>query len=181
MKTEITYNRNRIVYYSCFILFIMSCLKSCVYYEEPYPQGSYNGNAYVRLNWSDREPDYVDANGIVPSKFYWNTYYKSFPGYYTVHYEYDYNSGGRVITDAYDAKVEIWVHRSDASSSNYNSQYVSDNYFELIMYPDGGYDYNLTSSLKSNTSDTLIQKKNGMTMKIIISKVEPRKLRDVRK
>jgi len=185
MKTETTSNRNRKLYYVYSILFIMSFLQSCVYYEQPYPQGSYNGNAYVRLNWSDREPDYVDANGIVPSNFNWNTYYKSFPGYYTVHYEYDYYSGSHVITDAYDAKVEIWVNRSESSSSNSYSQYVADNNFELMLYPDGGYDYNLTSGLKSNNvstkSDTLIQKKNGMTMRIIISKVEARKLRDVRK
>lgn len=183
MKARIEKIKNNKVQSLLFVVLVISSLQSCVYYEEPYPQGATNGNAFVRLNWSNREPDYIDANGIVPSNFYWNTYYRTFSGYYTVHYEYDYYSGSHIITDAFDAEVEVWTNWTESSSNNYYSRSVSDNYFDLMLFPDGGYDYDITSSMKSNKEkdaiDTLIQSHNGMTMKIVIKRVEPHKKRIV--
>jgi len=166
----------------CVILFVVSTFSftSCIYYEESY---SISGKAYVRLNWNNRQPDYIATDGIVPSNFYWNTYYRAIPGYYTVHYEYDYDNGYKTVTYAYDANVEVWINHGE--KQYYNGVKAADSYFDMELYPDGGYDFTAYSQLKSNiinenagvkflgTIDSITTVQNGITMKIIYKRVEP--------
>ena len=66
------------------IIFLQSCV-----YESHY---GVDGEAFLKINWVDDEPSFIDAAGAIPSNFYWNTYYKTFPGFYTVYYEYERSS-----------------------------------------------------------------------------------------
>ena len=170
------------------VLFVIAAftVTSCIYYEEPYPKHGTEGKAYVRLNWNKREPDYVETDDIVPSNFSWNTYYRAVPGFYTVRYEYDYNNGYRIITDAYEADVEVWINHADLHSYSGNA---ADSYFDMELYPDGGYDFTVNSRQKSamvidslkqkplGTIDSITTVQNGLTMKIVYKRVEPRAIR----
>ena len=157
------------------VLFLLvNTITSCVYYEEPHPSSGadgYNGKAYVSLYWDSREPDYVDADGIVPQNFYWNTYYYASPGFYTIHYEYDYNNGRNIVTYAYDADVEVWVNYGERGGRGYNGRDGADNYFDLVLVPDGWFDYTVSSSLKSDTeSDSVFIKNSGYVDSTIVNK-----------
>lgn len=172
----------------CLILFVMiQTLTSCVYYEEPYPQtgfDGYDGKSYIRLNWSENEPDYIDVDNLVPSNFYWNTFYRTNPGLYTVYYEYDYYNGYSTITYAYEADIEVWVNRGEAGGVGYDGRDGADEYFDLGLYPDGTFDYYESARTKSlSMADTTLRMGafdtltvNGKTanMKVIYKRVEPR-------
>jgi len=187
MKSKI---KNQLKSIVLFIIVAVS-FNSCIYYEEPYPStGSdgLDGRAYVSLNWYDLEPAYIETDGLVPNNFYWDTFYKSSPGYYTVHYEYDYDNGRRIYTEAFEADVKVWVNRGEYGGVGYNGNNGADSYFEMALYPDGGFDFNLTSRTKSNIDSTLIPPKmgiidsvttikNGLTMTIVYKRVEPRSKR----
>jgi hypothetical protein len=185
MKTKIQIKLKNIILF-VFTSFIFS---SCIYYEDSYPSNGtngYDGKAYVRLNWYDREPNYIETDNIVPNNFYWNTYYRSMPGFYTVHYEYDYNNGYKIVTYAYEADVEVWINKGEMGGVRYNGHNGADSYFDMALYPDGGYDFTVSSGLKSALVDSLPKVKpmgiidsttmvsNGISMKIIYKRVEPR-------
>lgn len=154
---------------------------SCIYHEEVYPRDGRDGSAYVRLNWYDNEPDYVDPGSIVPFDFYWNRYYCTSPGYYTVYYEYTYHDGYHLDTYAYEADVEVWVNRGEAHYRYDDGRDGSDTYFDLDLYADGSFDYNVyEKSAKIDTTVTLgifktVSKQVGeRTCTVTYKKVAPR-------
>jgi hypothetical protein len=185
MKTYFQYSLKRII----ICILISNICSSCIYYEDAYPTHGTNGRdgrAYVKLNWYDKEPDYIETNGLVPTNFYWNSYYQSMPGYYIVHYEFDYNNGLKIVTYAYEADVEVWVNRGETGGMNYNGRNGNDSYFDLALYADGGYDFKQNTSLKNSVDNAIPQVKpmgiidsvtntnNGISIKIIYKRVEPR-------
>ncbi len=119
-------------------------LQSCVgYYEEPVVYGSdgRNGRAYFKLNWAEESPTYVDAGGVVPNDFYWDSYYRTFAGTYTVYYEYEFRSMGRWYVQAYEVDVDVFQYRGEPGGAYYDGRDGEDVYFELMLYPDGYIDY----------------------------------------
>src|ERR1035437_5810552 len=143
-----------------FFLFVLmsTVFCSCINFDNAHPKygsNGYDGIAFVKLNWYDREPNYIETGGIVTNAFYWNSYYQSYPGLYTVHFEYDYNNGIKIVTYAYDANVEVWVNKGELGGNNYNGRDGADSYFELALYPNGSYDFTINTSLKSDVIDSL--------------------------
>ncbi|MDR0941443.1 MAG: hypothetical protein LBM68_04370 [Bacteroidales bacterium] len=118
-------------------------LQSCVaYYEEPdYGYDGRNGRAYFKLNWMEQEPVYVDAGGVVPNNFYWDTFYRTSEGIYTVYYESEYQRYGRWYIQSYEVVVEVFQYRGEQGGYYYDGRDGKDVYFELQLYPDGYFDY----------------------------------------
>jgi len=181
MKTDIKKSGNMI-----FLIIIILGIQSCVYYEVP--ERDYDGSdgrdgaAFIRLNWFDLEPSYIDASPLVPGDFYWNEYYRSYPGFYTIYYEYTYDDGYRLITDAFEVDIKIWINEGEQGGYNYDGRDGADNYFDLEIYPDGYYDFygNLKSGKETNniTDTTVIKTINktegNVSLKIDYRKVTPR-------
>ncbi|MDR1760995.1 MAG: hypothetical protein LBR55_00950 [Bacteroidales bacterium] len=118
-------------------------LQSCVaYYEEPsYGSNGRDGRAYFKLKWIEEALVYVDAGGVVPQNFYWDTYYHTSAGTYTVYYEYEYYRHGRPYIQAYEVDVNVFQYRGEPGGYYYDGRDGSDVYFELMLYPDGYVDY----------------------------------------
>lgn len=155
------------------VILMLLSVQSCVRFDfgDPHRTG---GRAFVRMNWYDYEPSYVDADGLVPYNFYWDTYYSSTPGYYSVYYEYSYRDSRGSHLDAYTANVKVWTNYS------YSSRYSNDNYFDLTLYPDGYADFYLKSGSETATNDTASFKTTtktigNTTFDVTYKKVQPRK------
>lgn len=120
-------------------------LQSCVaYYEEPassFGSDGRNGRAYFKLNWVGQEPAYIDAGGVIPYDFYWDTFYRTSAGTYTVYYEYEYRKFGRWYVQSYEVDVNVFQYRGESGGYYYDGRNGEDVYFELILYTDGGIDY----------------------------------------
>ena len=168
---------------------ILLSFSSCIYYEDSYPSKSHNGydgRAFALLTWYTREPDYVETDRLIPSHFNWDSYYRTYPGIYTVHFEYDYSTGSHIETDAFDATVEIWIKRGEVGGSHYTGANGEDNYFELSLFPDGGFDFYINSRMKSavidahtktmakKVSDSTLTENKNYTMKVVYKRVQPR-------
>lgn len=118
-------------------------LQSCVaYYEEPeYGRDGRDGRAYFKLNWEEQEPVYVDAGGVVPYDFYWDTFYRTSAGTYSVYYESEYQRHGRWYIQSYEVAVEVFQYSGELGGYYYDGRDGEDVYFELKLYPDGYFDY----------------------------------------
>lgn len=144
------------------ILFFAVLVQSCVRYEYTEPRRTVSdGRAYVRLNWYDYEPSYIDADDIVPYNFYWDNYYRATPGYYDVYYEYKYSDRYGSHIDAYTAKVQVWINYAGTYSGR-------DNYFDLNLYPDGYSDFKLKSATETNTTKAQID--TAVFKRVVLSK-----------
>ena len=60
-----------------------------------------DGDAFLKLNWENDEPTYVNPNGAVPSDFVWDTFYKVNPGTYTINFEYTYEHSYATVVYPY--------------------------------------------------------------------------------
>ncbi len=101
------------------------------------------GDAYLRLNWSNEEPSYVDAGGAVPTNFKWDTYYKTKPGIYTINFEYEYEHSHSTVVVPFSVDIEIFeiegeygrTHGRDGKDAD------KDVFFDVMLFPDGEIDF----------------------------------------
>lgn len=102
-----------------------------------------DGDAYLSLNWSDIEPSYVDAGGVVPYDFVWDTYYRTRPGIYTIHFEYKYRHSYSDVIVPYDVDIEVWIVEGEPGrTNNRNGKDARDDvFFDVTLYPDGEIDF----------------------------------------
>ena len=49
-------------------------MQSCIV-EAPVGRDGLDGNAFFRMNYSEKEPYYIETGGVIPDNFYWDTYY----------------------------------------------------------------------------------------------------------
>jgi len=153
-----------------FVLFgFSSCTEDYWIIESPQPS-----NAYIALTWSEDEPDYIDAGtGAIPEIFYWNDYYRIYPGSYTLYYDGIFNNGYEYIDYAWEVDYEIYTN---------NGTYNDDNYFSIDLNPYGPYvdqDYksaSLNSTFKVlETSDSkivILKQGEEYSLKVTYRKVE---------
>lgn len=151
-----------------YFLLALTLFQSCVYYDYEGRDGR-DGDAFFKINWEESEPYLIDAGGVIPTNFYYDTYYKTNPGYYVVYYEYEYfTEFGRVI-EPYEIEVEVFNYEGEDGDRNYDGKDGDDVYFELVLFPDG-YDYYHQVDYKSEQVNerTLITRKetilNGKRM-----------------
>ena len=118
----------KIVFY---LLFGFVSLNSCTYYVADVE----DGESFFKVNWVEREPAFVDPGSVIPNSFRWDTYYRTYPGTYLVYYEYDYSSSRGVIVYPYEIEVEVWNIEAEGNHDG------DDVFFELVLFPDGYFDY----------------------------------------
>lgn len=119
--------------YAFLLVFALFGITSCTYYVVEPKQ---DGEVFFKLNWVDGEPAYINPGGVVPNHFRWNTYYRTYPGMYLVYYEYEllYRRNMIVVYD-YELEVEVWGIAADRHRDG------DDVFFELVLFPDGYFDY----------------------------------------
>lgn len=164
-------------------LFLSSC------YTEPwYGHNGQPGNAFLALNWVDARPEYLDAGtGDIPPKFYYGTYYKAWPGFYTLYYDGSFWNGQANVFYAWEVDYEIWETAGEPGSMYYNGANGPDNYFSVECSPYGPWVYGpgyktdeLTDGfeLKEESDEKIIIEKAGADFGITVTyrKVSPRNL-----
>ncbi|MCK9562208.1 MAG: hypothetical protein M0R02_05745 [Bacteroidales bacterium] len=133
---------------------------SCTYYVADVV----DGESFFKVNWNVREPSFVDPGAVIPNSFRWDTYYRTYPGTYFFYYEYDYRSNRGVVVYPYEIEIEVWNERA---SRNHDGNNV---YFELVLFPDGYFDYFHDIEHKSKN---LLHKQNTVTSRTFLGeKVE---------
>jgi hypothetical protein len=139
------------------LIISIATLSSCTYYG---PEAE-DGEAFLKLNWFDREPVYVDPAGAVPNHFRWDTYYKTYPGIYYVYFEYEYLSSRGTVVYPYEIEIEVWNYEAE---SRYDDG--DDVFFELVLFPDGGFDYYYDVAHKNmQIEDSLLTEKIEVSKK----------------
>lgn len=139
-----------------FTVIALFAMQSCVIESSPAPQGFYgrdgrDGKTYFKLNYAYGAPDYIDAGGVVPYNFYWDSYYRTSPGYYTIYVEYfEYTRRGTIVYP-FEVTVEVFSFAGELGGYRYNGRDGDNVYFELILFPDG-YQYYHDVELKSDTN-----------------------------
>ncbi|MFO7869277.1 MAG: hypothetical protein R6U95_08280 [Bacteroidales bacterium] len=142
-----------------------------------------DNEAFLRLNWFDREPAYIDPGGAVPDHFSWNTYYRAYPGTYLIYYEYAYNSSRGDVVYSYEIEIEMWLVEED----HYNDR-REDVYFDLEIFPDWHEFYhevvrkNYDISNAGTSERTLVTKKrnvkNGYCIEYSVYELSPKKINE---
>lgn len=163
------------------LVFMQSCIIEA---PEPSPYGrdGRDGNAFFKMNFGDYEPDYIETGGVIPANFYWNTYYKTSPGFYTVYYEYIENTYRGKIVYPYEIEVEVFVMAGEQGGYHYDGLDGEDVYFELVLFPDG-YEYYHDIDYKSETTTQTKQQigyneieKNNVKVRTTYYKYPPREI-----
>ena len=164
-------------------LFLSSC------YTEPWH--GYNGqpgNAFLALNWVDAKPEYMDAGtGDIPPMFHYGTYYKAWPGFYTIYYDGSFWNGQANVFYAWEVDYEIWQTAGEPGGMYYNGANGPDNYFSVECSPYGPWVYGpgyKTAELpdgfelKEESDEKIIIEKAGADFGITITyrKVSPRNI-----
>ncbi|HOS84974.1 MAG TPA: hypothetical protein PK199_08670 [Bacteroidales bacterium] len=118
---------------------------------DPYGRDGRDGRAFFKMNYGDWEPDYIEPGGVIPDNFYWDTYYNTSPGFYTVYYEYVEHTHRGTIVYPYEIEIEVFVMAGEQGGYRYDGKDGDDVYFELILFPDG-YDYYHDIDYKSEST-----------------------------
>ena len=150
------------------LLLAVTILSSC--YKEPwYGRNGQPGNAFLSLTWIDVKPEYIDAGtGDIPPVFQYGTYYKAWPGFYTLYYEGRFWNGQANLFYAWEVDYEIWVTAGEPGGMYYNGANGPDNYFTIEMSPYGPWVYG--PGYKSSELPDGYQLKEASDDKIIIEK-----------
>jgi len=116
-------------------------LSSC--YTEPwYGQNGRPGNAFLSLTWVDAQPEYSDAGtGDIPPVFQYGTFYKAWPGYYTMYYDGRFWNGQANVFYAWEVDYDIWEASGEPGGMYYNGASGPDNYFTVECSPYGPWVY----------------------------------------
>lgn len=142
---------NFVIGYKIFIvgillLFLSSCQKTNWGYD------GFDGRAFVALSWTDAEPAYIDpGTNAIPSKFYWDQYYRINPGIYTLYYDGVAETSNGWLEYAWEVDYEIWINYGEPGSRFYDGMDGQDNYFVLECNP---YGPDIFLDLKSKSLDT---------------------------
>jgi hypothetical protein len=121
-----------------FLMILVLLISGCYKETDWYGQDGRQGDAYLSLSWIDNEPAYIDAGtSSVPAYFYWNEYYRAYPGYYTLYYDGEVWMGNRWAFYAWEVDYEIWRMQGEQGGMNYNGRDGEDTYITLECSPFG--------------------------------------------
>jgi hypothetical protein len=162
-------NTNKVIV--ILILFTSVFFISC----EQYGTDGYPGRAYLSVNWDVSKPDYLDVGtSDIPEIFEWGTYYRAFPGTYTLDYS------GKVWKTTYWADYswlvdyEIYENPGQQGGANYNGRNGLNSYFDIVCTPYGpdisSYDQQIKPDNNLN-SITIIKNSGSYSIKITYKKV----------
>jgi hypothetical protein len=164
-----------------FAFLITLLTTSCEKYSDGIP-----GKSFMSLSWSTDEPDYIETgNSSFPQSFYYDDYYETRPGYYTLYYEGKVWNGYSFAKYAWEIDYEIWVNPGEISHGNYNGLDGADNYFNIDLSPYGPYssmdNYRKSADYKETIKEIspgifqIIKNSNGCNIKITYKNVTLKK------
>lgn len=139
-----------------FVAIITLLTFSCEKYEDGYP-----GRAYLSISWSNDEPDYIETgNSSFPQSFYYEDYYRSMPGFYTLYYEGYVWNGSSTAKYAWEVDYEIWINPGETAQHDRNGFDGADTYFNIDLSPYGPYT-SVSKSLENLINHHVTQLENG--------------------
>ncbi len=122
-----------------------------------------DGDAYIKLNWSEVEPSYIDAGGVVPNNFVWDQNYYTQPGTYTIYTEYKriYASTGEEVIFPYSVDIKIFVIEGEPGRTNGRDGQDAneDVFFDLDLFPGGDIDFTHEIVTRATTKSATINEK----------------------
>jgi hypothetical protein len=161
------------------ILFALIFFSSC----ERYGTDGYPGRAYLSVNWDVSKPDYLDVGtSDIPSVFEWGTYYRAYPGLYTLDYDGQVWKGTYWAKYAWLVDYQIYENPGQQGGANYNGRDGLNSYFDIVCTPYGpeisSYDAKIkpegNNDVNSMPQTITITKKSGnFSIKITYKKVLP--------
>ncbi|MCF8298079.1 MAG: hypothetical protein K9J13_11080 [Saprospiraceae bacterium] len=181
MKTKRLITATLISLTLTFVIFLSSCYTDHIGYD------GRPGNAFLSIDYSIIEPEYLDAGtSAIPSVFEWGRYYRAYPGYYSLYYEGYFWNGHFWEFYGWEIEYEIWENYGEPGGHNYNGRDGVDSYFDIICSPFGPYEYSngrkadLIGKYKLLDSNedanfTLFEEKEELSIKIKYKKVEKSK------
>lgn len=96
------------------------------------------GLAYVAFEWEESKPEYIDCGtASVPPNFYYGTYYRINPGWYTAYYDGKVWNGSAWGTYAWEMDYEIWVNPGQRGGYGYNGKNGMNTYLNFVCSPYG--------------------------------------------
>lgn len=129
------------------ILTIVLTSTSCEKYHDGQP-----GRAFISLSWSNDEPDYIETgNSSIPVSFFYDDYYETNTGFYTLYYEGKVWNGTSYSKYAWEVDYEIWINPGEVSDGRSDGLDGLDNFFNIDLSPFGPY----TSSYSARKSNTI--------------------------
>lgn len=96
------------------------------------------GLAYVAFEWEGSKPDFIDCGtASVPPNFYYGSYYRINPGWYTAYYEGKIWNGSAWGTYAWEMDYEIWINQGQRGGYGYNGKDGMNTYLNFVCTPSG--------------------------------------------
>lgn len=148
------------------------------------------GLAYITFEWEVSKPDFIDCGTpAVPPNFYYGTYYRISPGWYTAFYEGKVWTGQAWGTYAWEMDYEIWVNPGQRGGYGYNGKDGLNTYMNFVCTPYGPKIYRHESYMRkaqdSDSDDTAREEVTGTdgtvefqageySVRMTYRKVEPR-------
>lgn len=148
------------------------------------------GQAYISFEWEISKPDLIDCGTpSVPPNFYYGTFYRITPGWYTAYYEGQVWTGQAWGTYAWEMDYEIWVNPGQRGGYGYNGKDGMNTYMTFVCTPFGPEIYRHESDMRkapeNDGDDADIEKItenegvieyqiNEYTVRMTYRKVEPR-------
>lgn len=128
-----------------------------------------DGDAYIKLNWSEVEPWDIDVDGLVPYDFVWDTFYYTRPGVYTINTKYAriYSSTGKTVIFPYTIDIEIFIFEGELGRTKGRDgrDANKDVFFDLELFPGGDIDFTHEivprTTIKSATINEKVLVKEG--------------------
>jgi hypothetical protein len=174
MKTERKIQQKMSSYNKSFVLII---LFSALFFSscERYGSDGYPGRAYLSVNWDVSKPNYLDVGtSDIPEIFEWGTYYRTYPGIYTLNYS------GRVWKTSYWSNYsclvdyEIYENPGQQGGANYDGRDGLNSYFDIVCTPYGPDISSYDNKIKPDNepkSITIIKNSGSYSIKITYKKV----------
>ncbi len=107
------------------------------------------GLAYIAFEWEESKPDYIDCGtSAVPPNFYYGTYYRISPGWYTAYYEGKVWTGQAYGSYAWEMDYEIWVNEGQRGGYGFNGRDGLNTYLDFVCSPYGPRLYRHDSHLR---------------------------------
>ena len=146
-----------------FVILPLIIFQSCVY-ETHHGSDGRDGESFFKINWEDEEPSAVYTDGVIPTNFYWDTYYRTDPGFYIIGYEYQYFTSHGTVIYPYEVEIEIYNFEGEPGDYNYDGKDGDDVYFELVLIGDS-YDFYEEIEYKSEKLPVTVTERTEISKK----------------
>lgn len=117
------------------VLLMIIPVSSCMMGNDGRP-----GLAYIAFDWVESKPEFIDCGTpAIPANFYYGTYYRTNPGWYTGYYEGKVWNGTAYGAYAWEMDYEIWINTGQRGGYGYNGKDGINTYMNFVCSPYGPY------------------------------------------